>query len=302
MAETNEVGQLVGQFVNQQDIVGAIDILFWVLLGVLVLVIVGLIVFIVYKLGQYKHTFIRKVITGGDPIILTDKAREFTDPKTGTVLWRLLKAKHTIARPPNKAIHPTEKGNYCVEAYYLGDINYYYSSGEITEDTRKEIIALAQSVKTEYDKNLISALRAEVLKVQKKRLFDLFRYKPSPIYVYTDSLEQVVADKNTITTNQRLIAYDEIKKAYERKRNGLAQWLPTIVSVGALVMLVVVIIVFGNDLIKPMIELNNGNVAITQSQANIAQKMSDASNMLASIIQERQMIQSGGLANVTAPS
>ena len=101
-----------------------IDIILYIVLGFMILLIIGIGSYFLWLMSQYKHTFIRKIITGGKTLIESDKAREIIDKKTGNIFWKLLKAKHTITRPPNEVITPTTKGKYCVEAYYLGDINY----------------------------------------------------------------------------------------------------------------------------------------------------------------------------------
>jgi hypothetical protein len=301
----DDLGNVVGQLVNKQSIIGAFDVFIIIFAVVCGLVVVALIIFIILKRAQYKHNFIRKIITGGTPIIKVDKAKEFTDKKTGTIYWKLLNAKHTIARPPSEALHPTDKGNYSVEAYYLGDINYHYLKNQADQDTVNKIVEIAEKIHSEVNEGVLNKFRDQVIEVQKKRLLQLWNFKPTPIYIYTESKKDLIQDKEAITTNQRLIAYDEIKTAYERKQGALAMWLPTLVSVGALIFLVVVVIVFGNDLIKPMIELNNANAATTESIAKIAQQLDTTSRIMVSVIQDRQIMlseQTRALLNATPPN
>lgn len=284
-------------------------------LGVILIVIVG---FFIYITGQYKHVFVRKDLTGEKPFKVIDKAREIYEKKTGVYYWKLLKAKHRIARPPNTAINPTEKGNYFVEAYYLGDVNYIYSKDELSDDTREEISKYLDDFKITYQKGFLSKLKAKLQHLQQLKLFRLTLFKPSPIYIYThdykdlkelkgkNKLNKTINSYKPITTNQRLIAYQQIKKAYEKKITGLAQYLPIIVSVVGIIVLVSLVLIFGGELITPIANLGGQLANNQEAQITITNTQAHITNMLSQIIQERQVI-SGEvskipLLNQTPPS
>jgi F0F1-type ATP synthase membrane subunit b/b' len=80
-----------------------------------------------------------------------------------------------------------------------------------------------------------------------------------------------------------------------------------IAGIAALVILIAVIFIFGGDLIKPMVELNQRNAQVTDSIAEIARSLDNTAKILAGVIQERQYItaDTGGtvaLLNRTAPN
>jgi hypothetical protein len=263
--------------------------------------------FVFYLVGQYKHIFIRKIITGGQPYILIDKAKEYKDKKTGVIYWKLLKAKHTISRPPARAIHPTDKGTYCVEAYYLGDINYKYSISELDDNIKEDLAKFEKEYDLDIQENIKDIVKAKLLDLKKKSIFDLLTFKPTPAYVYSTSKPEILQNDRTITTNERLLAYDQIKAAYERKHKGISQYIPMIAGIAALVILIAVVFIFGGDLIKPMVELNQRNAQVTDSIAEIARSLDNTAKILAGVIQERQYItaDTGGtvaLLNRTAPN
>jgi F0F1-type ATP synthase membrane subunit b/b' len=80
-----------------------------------------------------------------------------------------------------------------------------------------------------------------------------------------------------------------------------------IAGIAALVILIAVIFIFGGDLIKPMVELNQRNAQVTDSIAEIAKSLDNTAKILAGVIQERQYItaETGGtvaLLNRTVPN
>lgn len=298
-----------------------IDIILYCILGLLGAGIVLAVVFILRMRGTYKHTFIIKNLTGDKPFKIIDKAKEYFDKPTGVIYWKLLKKKHTIARPPSDALSVDDKGNYVVEAFYMGDVNYTYNSQDLDKDTLKKITTIIKFSKTLYKKSLIGLIREKYENIAKKSLFSLILFKPSPLYVYarddvktseiTDHKELRRDDKGKfetvkpfkpITTNQRLIAYDQIKKAYETKHKGLMQYIFPIAIITILVVLVAIVFIFGGEIIKPMSALA-GQLETGMSRANdITARQAEITTLLAEIITERQyQIGTPALINTTAP-
>jgi len=91
------------------------DIIVLIIIFFLILFIIGLFVLFFYLRGQYKHTFIKHIVTGDKDFLQIDKAKEYTDKESGVTYWKLLKSKHIISRPPNNALQVTEKGHFAVE-------------------------------------------------------------------------------------------------------------------------------------------------------------------------------------------
>lgn len=299
------------------DIVSIVDIVLFVIVGFLIFGIIAVVGIIFFLKSQYKHTFIIKNLTGDKPIKTIDKAKEIYDKKTGIYFWKLLNTKHLIGRPPSRALHVDMKGNYIVEAYYLGDINYIYSTEKIDEKTAEKINQVYQDTEEEYKENIIGTLRAKLLETARLNWVSLSFFKPKPVYVYTndhksfDSLKDQGGTINTfkpITTNQRLIAYDQIKKAYEKKIKGFEKWAPLVVSIVAIIVLISVMFIFGGELIRPIAELGTKLNENLDTQKDITKSQAEITSLLASIIQERQYFLDEGdngvirLLNQTAPS
>jgi hypothetical protein len=288
-----------------KEVVDASTLVFYGIIALFIIAIIIVVVIIILERGKYKHTFIRKILTGGPPVVVIDYAKEYKDKKTGNIFWKLRDAKHVIGRPPNTVLHSTVKGTYCVEAYYLGDINYHYLAN-VEEEVKKDLFGAYCDYKMDFDKSLLSKFKQFLADIKLKNILNLTVFNPEPIYVYNKSLEQTINDKYLITTNQRLIAYEEIRKAAEQRGGTWAQWLPVVAGLGALVILVAVVFIFGNDLIKPMVELNQQNVEVTKQNAQIANQLADVARLLTGTIQDKQYItgSAGGtvaLLNKTAP-
>ena len=282
-------------------LIGAIDLIIYVILGFVVFGLVLSVTMLIYFRGKYKHFFVRKILTGDKPVKIIDKAREVYDKDTGVYYWKLLKAKHLIGRPPSEAIHVTEKGNYYVEAYYLGDLNYIYGKENITPDLKAKIKQIGDETRKEFKFSLLDTIRRKYFEIARQKLLRLILYKPRPIYVFSsdfknfDDLKKDNPTINTykpITTNQRLIAYGQIKKAYEKKSTGLMQLAYMAIPIVAMIILISIIFIFGGEIIKPLASLG-GELASTVEKANeITKSQSDITQMLAAIIQERQYITS----------
>ena len=298
------------------DVVSTVDIILYVIVGFLIFGIIAVVGLIIFFRSQYKHTFIRKNLTGDKPVKIIDKAREVYDKKTGVYFWKLLDAKHTIGRPPAEALHVDKKGNYVVEAYYLGDINYIFSKESVGDKDLKEMAEIFKETQIEYKKNLKDLLREKLVETARLKWLSLAFFKPKPVYVYNvdhKSFNDLKAQGGTvttykpITTNQRLIAYDQIKKAYEKKIKGFEKWAPLVVSIVAIIVLISVMFIFGGELIKPIADLGTKLNQNLETQRDITRAQAQITTLLASIIQERQYFvdESDGevvrILNQTAP-
>lgn len=274
------------------------DIILYVILGFLIIGIILLLTIFIVLRGKYKHTFIRKVLTGDKPAKIIDKAREIYNKDSGVYYWKLLKAKHVIGRPPSQALNLTEKGNYIAEAYYLGDLNYIYSEDNLSESDKRFIELIEKKTRKEYKKGFFNKIRSDLEAITTKKTLKLARFKPSPVYIYTRDYSHLEEFKNNptikayrpITTNQRLIAHDQIKKALERKNSGLMQLAYMAVPIVAMIVLISVIFIFGGELVKPIAALGDKLGGYMDEATKITQSQAALTNQLATIIENRQYI------------
>lgn len=97
----------------------------YAIIMLLLVILMGLVGWFVFRLIKYNKICVVRVLTGGGTALITiDKAKEYKDKKTSAYMWRLKKRKHTLPRPPPKAICLTKKGKEWADLYYTGQGQY----------------------------------------------------------------------------------------------------------------------------------------------------------------------------------
>lgn len=87
-----------------------------------------------------------------------------------------------------------------------------------------------------------------------------------------------------LTTNQRLILINQIRKAHNRKKRTLMDLALPIAGIFSMVILVICLMVFYGDIAKPVLDMSDKQVAIAQQQT-------EAIKMLQEMIQKKQYVQ-----------
>lgn len=196
------------------------DIAFWLVALVIILAITLYLMFV----ANFKHKVRIKEITNGRKIIFDDRAREVE--VDGVKFWNLLKKKDIIPVPPPEAIEINHMGKKCVEVYKTeyGDYRFAKDTAKI-EEPPKEILEIKDTVK-----------REEGLKKwqEENKIIDTF---------------------HPLTTKQRVILISQIRKAQEKKTKKWQDMILPIAGIAALVVIVVALMIFYEDMGKPLLAM-----------------------------------------------
>ena len=164
---------------------------------------IGAVVFVFVQRMKYKHTFVRRIVTGTKTIVIQDKFKEFTD-KEGTTWWKLLKARHILPKAPPDAINITSKGRMHVEAYYTEDGQYQYARDTMDQKMFTPNYALLSKPVPKHIKKWFGITITEVE-----------AYPKFAAYSYIEDTKPLKSF-DPVTTKQRLIYLNQIKKALGR--------------------------------------------------------------------------------------
>ena len=261
-------------------------------------IIFGLIMWIKY-VRSFKHHIIIRVVTENRKRIFYDMFREYTDDD-GVLWWKLKGRKHVIPVAPPEAIELTAGGAISVEAYYTPEGEYVFASDKVSKEHAKDINAITWIVdkpdkkyyNDAYKEFLVALSQWTALKWYQKIKSIFFRkwYVPSPSapqlsgrWAYIRDNNKVIDSFQPLTTKQRLILVNQYKKAQDRKKNSFWQNLPQIASLTVMAVIVIVMVVFWEDITKPTIEAGKQNAAVAQANAEVTK-------MLHEIITERQTL------------
>jgi hypothetical protein len=147
--------------------IGAIWVFVQILIG---LGIAGLILWALWLVFAYKHSFRVRELTGDKTRVIDDKAREVKD-KSGVLKWRLRRRRHFVPVPPPEAIHLTKRGKYSVEAYFTPNGEYKYIEDRgIDETTLKGFTPLTTEDREFYVNEMVLAES-----YKKKNVLDIIR-------------------------------------------------------------------------------------------------------------------------------
>lgn len=210
------------------------------------LVLVGFIVFWVVLELQFKCRLRVKETINGRKIIRDYRAKEYTD-KEGVHYWRLsgekIKVRRLIPIPPDECIEITHKGRKIAECYrtQTGDIIWSkdrFNVQEIPEDLYDDLPE--QIIETQSE-----AERKELTK----------RWKESKLKQWKKD-NNVVMAVEPVTTKQRMVYLNNIKKAESRKGLDWKMQLVPIASLGFFAIIIFGIFIFWEDITKPALQAN----------------------------------------------
>jgi hypothetical protein len=139
---------------------GANDTIFWLVIGILVLFILGSLIFLIFYLLSFKHKFRVIDLTNGVERVLDDKCKLVTSKTDGVQVLKLLKMKKNAQFPPSEAISLTSKGHYSFEARYTEETGFCYilardKQAQISSDrltTNQKIFLSSEFTKANLDK------------------------------------------------------------------------------------------------------------------------------------------------------
>ena len=214
------------------------------------LIIVGGAIFWLWLESKFKCRVRLKELVKGRKIIYNFRARYHTDD-TGVSWWRLAgekdKKKRLIPLPPESAIELDKKGRKCVDCYRFESGEIIYSADEwdvkdfpdeILLDVPKEIQA---EIAAEEDKDKSKQILTDWMKIKRKAwLKD----------------NKIIKPFQPMTTKQRLLYVQNIKKAEARKGFSWKENAITLVSLGAMAMVLICLMVFWGDIAAPALAAN----------------------------------------------
>lgn len=253
---------------------------------------------------SFKHFIVIRIVTENRKRIMTDKFREFTDGD-GVLWWKMRKRKHIIPVAPPDAIELTADGSIYVEAYYTPEGEYVFFSDKLDKEHQKDINSISWIVDSDNKEKIpYNDLFKEYLKnisewnklswYQKINFPILWRWyveKPEAPqlngrYVYIRDSSKAIDSFQPLTTKQRLILVNQYKKAQERKKFSFWENLPQMAAIGAVVMILVIMLVFWEDVVGPAKEAME--VGLERDKVQL-----EASKLLHEIILEKQIIGQG---------
>lgn len=118
-----------------------------------------------------------------------------------------------------------------------------------------------------------------------KKCIEVYR-TPTGEYVFIKDQVDLneVKPFQPLTTNQRQILVNQYKKAYARRQKAWAEYVIPVASLGAIVLLVIMLMVFWGDLAQPLLDMGS-------KQMDIADKQTESVRMMQEIIQKKQIIE-----------
>ncbi len=258
-------------FETVSNITGVVSIIFWVLIAGAI--IAGILIWIAY-MRSFKHKIRVRVVTSDRKYIVDDRFRIMKDEE-GIQWWQLRNRKHKIPIAPAEAIEISAGGIMCVEAYFTQEGEYVFPADNISG---KNISGTAGAVYTEQK-------AAPTKKSPFAFLFPQRQEAPHGKYIYMRDGNKTIDSFQPLTTKQRLILVNQYKKAYARKQNKFLENLPQIASIAAVVIILLMVFMFWEDITKPSLKAQESMAGIAKTQERITEQLAD-------IILERQRVAS----------
>jgi phosphate/sulfate permease len=287
-----------------------LDIILYMWIFIIIIGFFLSIIMIFVMRGQYKHIYLRLDLTSSKAMGYMDKAKEVKE-NDGTIYWKLMKSKHKINRPPSDALIPLGSGVYFVRAFDLGNMNYKYSPEEIEDKTYRKLKEIEAKIIDQNSKSFYQKVREHLIDIRRRTFIQLMKIKPTPIViypaeVYTQEFTKEIT-KDIIRADERQNAYNQIKKAYEKRLKGWAQWGIPIIVVTALVIMISVMFIFGENLVRPITEMQAVNARTADTNRQTQESLSEMMRYIAIVVEDKQLAESeaGGtvqLLNKTAPN
>lgn len=221
-----------------QATAGTLTTILWIVIG---LVIITLGIGVIYFMLQFKHKLRVRDLTSGKKIIIDDLVREVKD-KDGSWWWRLLKLKIKIPCPPSYVLDVDQKGHKVAECYRTSNDEFIFIQDDAVEKTPPS--NLYDKIPSEITNLKDPRTKTARIKIWKQEKLETWRKENNAIVGF-----------QPLTTNQRQILIGQIVKAHARKGKKWQDMIMPIVSMMALVVIVVSLMIFYEDMGKPLLAM-----------------------------------------------
>lgn len=228
---------------------GAYDVMMVILTLVIVVGVLG----IIYYILQYKHRVTLRYLTREGFYIVQDKARE--KKIDGVKYWQLFKLKEMATIPPPGAIHMTKKGKFVADAYYSEETGIVWATDSVTMDDFKTMVKVVERTIPVNGKDGKQLIDKDGNPVTKK------------------VMERVIEDNfQPFTTQERALQAARVTRAMARKKKSLLETITQLATPIVLVFLLIMILVFWEDIYKPVQEQSKANAEIAKTNAAISEQ------------------------------
>lgn len=217
----------------------SIENIVWISIAVAFALIGG---FFIYQMAQYKCRLRVRKLTNGAKIVKDYRVKEFED-KDGVVWWRVAGEKRPTQRliscPPEAAIDINDKGKKTAECYETetGDKIWIQDKAQVG-------VFPEELLDEKYHPKDIADMKDGKEKDAKIALWEKAQRKE-----WKDANKVVEAYK-PLTTNQRLVLINNIRKAEARRGFDWKAQLIPVVALGSLVLVILGGLIFLPDVIK----------------------------------------------------
>jgi len=220
----------------------------------------GVIGFWLYLEKKSPYTVRIKELVAGRKIIKKYKAGYYTDDSKVS-WWKLNgekdKVKRLIPVPPEDAIEISNKGKKMVDAYRFEDGTIVFIKDDWNAKTFNEEVY--KNIPTEVQAKINEAKDA----MAKKEILDVWKAR---VFAEWKKDGKVVAPLEPITTKQRMLYLNNIRKAEERKGTDWKTQLIPITSIAAMALVIICLMVFWGDIASPALQANEQ--AVTMAKIN----------------------------------
>lgn len=214
----------------------------WIIWGTIIFGSIGWIVVWFINKIVFKHR-VRVIDLGKQNIELDFKARDYN--KEGVLYWQLNKESNkelkNIPVPPAGAINIAKKGKKSVTCFRTPTGEYIYLG--INEVNLNDIPNLNRDIPTEIF-NMEDGPNKQSL-IKKYQQLQLKKWRIENKGILLEGTYQ------PFTSKQRMVIVNNYEKAKTRRGFSLKEHIPTIVSIGALVILIVCLMIFWGDIAQP---------------------------------------------------
>lgn len=218
-------------------------------------------------LFQFKHTLQLREVVNGNMFIKNLKAREFKD-KEGIRWWQTLKGFRVEKRkiPPSESIvidgkgrkfaiaHMTQEGGlqYVLDDAKILDLPEYLKNPVVPNDIKKEIDDEKRASMLNEWKDKMAALKEKWIKENK-----------------------VITSFKPLVTDEKLIMMSEFNKGLDRKKKTLMDVVVPVVAMGSMALVIVVMVVYWQDVGQPLVEMGDRQIAYENIQKEQLQIIKD---------------------------
>jgi hypothetical protein len=210
----------------------------WTILiyGGILLIFFGMLWFI-YWWTSYNIFYRIRELTGDKTRVIDDKAKRIKT-KEGIIKWKLRGRNDFVPIAPAEAIHLTKRGKISVEAYYTPEHEYKYIDDEGEAKTRTQEPQYSYLLDKGISKNTVESFKS-------------------------------------LTTADREFYANEERLAQKYLKKNWTDYILPIVGMLALIIIVVCMFAFWEDITKPTLKAQETNMAVTKLQIEMLQQIKE---------------------------